>query len=412
MRTSTPARKAYTEGTHRACSPEQTLETIRPFFARAGITRLADITGLDRIGIPVTLAIRPNSRTIVGSTGKGVTLAAARASGAMEAIEMFHAEYCDVPLTQASFNELQAAGHRVMKVQDLPPVKHMTWREDRTYSWCQATELFSQETCLAPFAAVNLYPNMGPGNYPKSPLQRSSNGLASGNIMPEAILAGLYEVIERDAYSLTKVRPDFSTDIQHVVALSSLRYPTVDHLLSLCEMAEVGVLVQDMTSDIEIPAFVCKVFDRLDPTTGFAIGYGCHLDTEIAISRAITEAVQARAVIQVAGSRDDTTRYERWSQALFVDSVADAERMAATATYVPRDEHAGQDFNEDTETVLSKLKRTGIDEAVAVDITLPDFPISVVRVFLPGLEGISTFPTYVRGERAARLSRAAKERST
>lgn len=230
--------------------------------------------------------------------------------------------------------------------------------------------------------------------------------------MPEAILAGLYEVIERDAYSLTKVRPDFSTDIQHVVALSSLRYPTVDHLLSLCEMAEVGVLVQDMTSDIEIPAFVCKVFDRLDPTTGFAIGYGCHLDTEIAISRAITEAVQARAVIQVAGSRDDTTRYERWSQALFVDSVADAERMAATATYVPRDEHAGQDFNEDTETVLSKLKRTGIDEAVAVDITLPDFPISVVRVFLPGLEGISTFPTYVRGERAARLSRAAKERST
>ena len=41
------AAKLFTEGTHRTRSPESTLEWIRPHFPYAGITRLADITGLD-----------------------------------------------------------------------------------------------------------------------------------------------------------------------------------------------------------------------------------------------------------------------------------------------------------------------------------------------------------------------------
>ena len=61
-------------------------------MGRMGITRLANITGLDRIGIPVAIAVRPNSRSVSVSQGKGYDLPQAMASALMEACEGFHAE--------------------------------------------------------------------------------------------------------------------------------------------------------------------------------------------------------------------------------------------------------------------------------------------------------------------------------
>jgi len=60
-------------------------------MSRMGITRLGNITGLDRIGIPVAVAVRPNSRSVSVSQGKGLELAQAMASALMEACEGFHA---------------------------------------------------------------------------------------------------------------------------------------------------------------------------------------------------------------------------------------------------------------------------------------------------------------------------------
>ena len=49
------APKAYLRGTHRAIAPAETLARFRRFAAPMGITRLADVTGLDYIGIPVVM---------------------------------------------------------------------------------------------------------------------------------------------------------------------------------------------------------------------------------------------------------------------------------------------------------------------------------------------------------------------
>ncbi|TDA25027.1 MAG: methanogenesis marker 1 protein, partial [Archaeoglobi archaeon] len=54
-------RKIYKDGTHRARKPEETLGWIEPKMAIAGVTRLANITGLDRIGIPIFSAVRPTA---------------------------------------------------------------------------------------------------------------------------------------------------------------------------------------------------------------------------------------------------------------------------------------------------------------------------------------------------------------
>ena len=82
----------YCTGTRRCRAPGQTLELIGPLLGRFGITRLADITGLDCLGVPVAQAVRPAAATVAVSQGKGATRDAALVSAAMEAIELHHAE--------------------------------------------------------------------------------------------------------------------------------------------------------------------------------------------------------------------------------------------------------------------------------------------------------------------------------
>ena len=70
-----------------------------------GITRLGNITGLDRIGIPVAIAVRPNSRSVSVAQGKGLEMPQAMASALMEACETFHAEQIG-PLRVAAYRAL------------------------------------------------------------------------------------------------------------------------------------------------------------------------------------------------------------------------------------------------------------------------------------------------------------------
>lgn len=63
--------KHFRRGTHRLVPPEVTWERIRPILRTLGITRVADVTGLDDVGIPVHQAIRPASHTLSVSQGKG-----------------------------------------------------------------------------------------------------------------------------------------------------------------------------------------------------------------------------------------------------------------------------------------------------------------------------------------------------
>ena len=72
--------------------PEETLARLVPHLGRMGITRVANVTGLDRVGVPVVTAVRPNARSLAVSQGKGLTLAAAKVSAIMEAAELYHAE--------------------------------------------------------------------------------------------------------------------------------------------------------------------------------------------------------------------------------------------------------------------------------------------------------------------------------
>ena len=87
----------YFKGTHRVIAPSKTIEINQDKLKTAGITRIADITDLDRIGIPIYTAIRPTAEegavSIYG--GKGISKDHARASAMMEGFERYSAERQD-----------------------------------------------------------------------------------------------------------------------------------------------------------------------------------------------------------------------------------------------------------------------------------------------------------------------------
>jgi len=126
-------------------SPRETIARLRPLIPRMGITRVANVTGLDRIGIPVVTVCRPNARSLAVSQGKGVDLDAATVSGLMEAAELYHAEHVELPLKLGSQAELQSS-HRFVDIDRLPHVAGGRFHRDLVTLWVEGRDLVTDES--------------------------------------------------------------------------------------------------------------------------------------------------------------------------------------------------------------------------------------------------------------------------
>jgi YcaO-like protein with predicted kinase domain len=384
----TPLRsnKSFTQGTHRAKLPEETFDVVHPYLAEAGITRVADITGLDNVGVPTTLAIRPNGITIACSSGKGLTMAAALVSGAMEAIELHAAENVALPSIRGSYNEI-ASQYLVPSVEDFPFSLNGIFSVDWPLDWYLGWDVLLQSEIALPLVMVG----MGHTRSLISSLGAfvvSSNGLGAGNTFLEAVNAGLYEVIERDSVAChcsARLRGNRTPVLPDSILRS---YPLVAQLLDLCATADVRILVLDCTADTGVPTFEAYVYNRTSAGPGVLKGYGTHLDTEVAVVRAITEALQGRLNF-IAGARDDVFRAAFWrvrggaSRSL----TAALERLRTNSPEATRRPSRAADcFESDIHHLLTCLRTAGLTHVIVFDITPAGCPISVVRIVVPGLE--------------------------
>lgn len=397
-----PVPKVHTTGTHRIAAPEQTLARVAPFLPVMGITRVANVTGLDSVGIPVVMVTRPNARSISVSQGKGVTLAAAKASGIMESIESHHAERITLPLKYASYDELRWT-HSVVDVARLPRLSTSAFTPHAPLLWIEGDDLLGGGRKWVPFETVHLNFTlpMPPGS---GCFLAGSNGLASGNSLTEATAHAMTELVERDAATLWRLK---SPEARQETRLdpATVADPVCRSLLERFAAAGVDVGLWDITSDIGLPAFLCRIATREDApqhSVRPAMGMGCHAAPEIALSRALTEAAQSRLTF-IAGARDDMPRSEyerhldpaqhaRW-KALIVEGTGRRDFAAVPSL-------AGHTIEEDLAAQLDRLRAAGIEETVAVDLTKPEFAIPVVRMVIPGLEGLDSSPDYLMGARA------------
>ncbi len=395
--------KGFRGGTERAATPAATLERIRPLFDRLGITRIADVTGLDRIGIPVVAVHRPNSRSLAVAQGKGATLEEAKVSGAMESIETYHAENVVAPLFLGSYREMRAR-HPVVVVDRLPRLTVSRFGPDVPLLWMVGTELASGAKTLLPYELVHLDFRL-PLPTGSGAFVMGSNGLASGNELVEAIVHGLYEVIERDANTLWHLSGDESQRARRL-DLGTVQDGRCRAVLERFDAARIETIVWETTTDVGVSSFLCTVVDRDPdepwPTTPIS-GSGCHASRDIALLRALTEAAQGRLTL-ISGARDDlaqtsfdlaTARHRsRVVRALGAASLA-------TRSFEEAPDASNETFEEDLNRALAALTRVGLDQIVVANLTRPELGIPVVRVVVPGLETMSELPGFVPGRRAA-----------
>ena len=399
------ATKHYWLGTHRTASPSETLDRVRPYFKSIGLTRIANITGLDKIGIPVTISIRPNSYSVATSSGKGTTLEAAMVSAAMESIELYCAETINLPEINLSYPQL-SENYQVIPLEKLPLRENSLFNVNRSEQWCFGWDILNQKEVAVPVQAVSM-------NYHRfwdtevtnlGSFDMGSNGLASGNHFLEAVSSALFELIERDAISchLEAYRKGYGMPGYRMprVRLETIESLIIQELLAKFAAAQVVPILFDCTVDTEVPVYRAQIYDPSGNVPS-SHGYGTHLDPEVAMVRALTEAAQTRAIL-ISGARDDI--FHQYYTVLRLQRNRDAEASIIasnppTVDARQRTSQATSTFEEDVEIILKKLKQAGLNQVVVFDLSPPNWEISVVRVIVPGLEA-SFHTTYNPKQRA------------
>lgn len=381
----------YARGTQRVFSAEETLRNITGILDKVGVTRIADITDLDRVGIPVFSAIRPSAAegAISIYSGKGADQTQARISAIMESVERCYAEQ---PHTSANIDDGDARPtitdtyeNLSQKVNSIyPPDLLLAERmmKNTRLEWVAGYDLLSEQSILVPSNAV--YHPYNPSNGATQVFRSNTNGLASGNTMEEAVLHGLMEVIERDALSIAEFNKNPGREI-----ILTPDDGLVYELRQKFEAAGIIAKVWLLNHDIGLPTVVCALDDPVlkDPAL-LVMGAGSHLKPEIAVSRALTEAAQSR-VVQIHGAREDTDR-ESVVRTFGYDAMKrlnrywyqDSEEKVSLSDIV--------DISADTPArninAILEMLRGIVPHAIIANLSSTSVNIPVIRAILPTFE--------------------------
>jgi thioglycine synthase len=435
----------------RVTSAQNTLSKILPICKKIGVTRVSDITFMDKLYIPNFSAILPGTEdTIWVYGGKGPTKLEAKVSALMEAIERYSSltNSYSRSIIQGSYNELSKSYSKVIHPNEVVESINPDYDdEDAIIDFLLGFDLLNNEEILVP-AEIALYKYS-----PKFPSicafshYSHTNGLASGNVLEESISHSLCEIIERDAlsiadlstssipynilenitYSLEKQQNyqfSISRDLADKFVDDSSIFPDVDiseitkeidvinGIIKRFSNAGIPLLIKDITQkDIGIPTFVASSIEWVTSDYGyFAKGSGTHPDARIALLRAITEVSQTRSV-NIQGARDDLKRIKykenddiskrKW-QFMSNSSLSSLTQLNKNMIkFSEINTYSNSDILDDIHVILCGLKKAGLKRAIVVDLTNHDIGIPVVRAIVPGLETFEVTKS-IMGQRAKR----------
>lgn len=381
---------------------ERKLEDVR---AIAGITRVTDVTGLDVLGIPNCIAVRPSRDAYCNSaySGKALRLADARVGAQMEALEMACGHDDRMPMEVRTWQALREAGVAAVHPDALIPYPDAPPDLDNApLEWVVGWNLTTGEPVRVP-ADVAVFRR----DARKTLWKISSNGLASGNNLAEAIAHGLAEVIERDAETMFRLATEYAPFPRLMQAVAGpqrvspptqalpeprdfpfIRVATLPQPLRA--MAEgigrqgLRIALRCITSDINVPTIMCAIYEKSGEVRRHYLHYGVgtHLDPVVAARRSITEAAQSR-VTAIQGAREDL----RTGAVAPSDPPSDwFDRGEAGIAFDELPATCNRDIRDDIAEMLDRLAAAGLNQAIAVDLSNPAVGFPVLKLVVPGLE--------------------------
>lgn len=338
------------------------------------------------------------------SGGKGRTDIQARVSGLAEAIERYSGVWRgDEPVVRASYDDLtqrRVHMHDVMRFSDAQyddrdsinssaegkrfGMVPRRVRTDVECDWSTLWSLTNDEPVLVPSAYVWF-------GHPDITKHFScfgdGNGNAAGNVIEEAILQALCELVERDSVAIwwynRLQRPAFD--------LASLDDPYVETVRRYYRTMGRELWMIDITSDLGVPT-MAAISSRADgPTEDINLGFGAHIDPYVAAMRALTEMNQFLPAIARRDEygntiywEDDPTTLSFWQNTKLAEEpwLSPGEQPATTV-----DDHhglVGDSLTDDLRRLLGRVESCGLEVLVA-DQSRPDLELSVTKVIVPGM---------------------------
>lgn len=366
------------------------LERMKPALPGMGVSRVADITGLDRIGIPVAISVRPDSMSLAVDGGKGMTKDAAKASAVMESAERFWSDRAG----GVEMLEYPAGGNGSEFLGDGWPMLVGAVRAPQrdVARWAGVTDLLSGERVYVPWrVAVTDFQSNRLGEKRHF---SSSNGLSAGLERDDAIFQGLLEVIERDACHTSQVRMA-SGDVMRCVNWETIEDKALLGLRARIEAAGCGVKLHRVPCRVGTAVYMAYIFDRECPEVGIYKGYGAHPNGAVAAVRAVCEAAQARCLL-MSGARDDFT------QEISQRTRGFAEMIWREFSGIPEEDafEAGR-TGIGLRDLVADVIEAGFERVLVLDYEVEAWcPAKVVRVMVPRMEGYFTQHTATLGERS------------
>jgi ribosomal protein S12 methylthiotransferase accessory factor len=250
------------------------------------IEHLVDATPMDRLGLPVFMAVRSRGRPVRFHSGKGMSAESARAGALMETLEHCVSEAASTagPDERSSLAHIRDTWPRGLALADFSPRigATLTTRARVSAMWCE--QLGSDRAVLLPAELVLLPAPRRPG---PALFGTSSSGLASGNALGEATLHALLEVLEHDSVAMNLARDES-------VFVDRLPKPFGDLARRWAGLG-VELRVRFLPNALDLPCFEAALYERGAPSSHvLARGRGMHLDRHIALTRSICEAAQSR----------------------------------------------------------------------------------------------------------------------
>lgn len=226
--------------------------------------------------------------------------------------------------------------------------------------------------------------------------QNSTSGLAAGATLEDAIIQGIYELIEHDAWAIGQAN-------RIKLPILDRNTSSNDELLekiSKIENEGFKIITRDYTTDIGLPVFRTWISSG-DYTNYATSGFGASLDPEIAFERSVTEAVQAgfynRKTTSLTYGRA-TLGYlleiptSVYNMGYFINKDIKREENEQIININKYKKYSHQTLSSVYETTMEKLRDLGEDfDLIYVDLTKKSIKIPTVRVIAtPHLQPIAS----------------------
>jgi ribosomal protein S12 methylthiotransferase accessory factor len=279
----------------------------------------------------------------------------------------------------------------------LPGFRYRRPPADGSISWVLGSRVDSADPVYVPASLV--YMNfMGVGGT-EFFTHTNTSGLAGGINLESAMLAGLYELVERDAYMVTWLA---RLPVPQIEFADNSRIAT--EIRNHYERFGIETLTFDLTTDVGIPVVMAIAFDHTGALPAAAVGLGCDLDPGKALDRAVMEIVQVRSGLvpyfRRVPSPEPLRRHEEVrsleDHAAFAgnpdnrhefDFLVRGKKRVALPDLPDRKNGS---VKENLRFCCERLEAVGASVAF-VDLTMPDldrFPVRIVRAIASGLQPI------------------------